>query len=100
MDVADKIKVLYNDFQKATAELQRIEGLMNEYRDGLSTKYAAMTGDWHGLAGEAFDVCAHRILDDFALNIASLNQLALDIEQAGSYMETADQNMAQTIGRL
>jgi len=67
--LADKIKIVPADFQKATAELQRIEALLNDHKAELSSKYSIMMNDWQGLAGESFEVCAQKMLNDFEINI-------------------------------
>ena len=95
--MADKIKIVFADFQKATAELQRIEGLLNEYKAELSGKYSMMRADWQGEAGIAFEGCAQKVLNNFAANIESLNYLAKDIEQVGQFMIEVDQNIAGAV---
>jgi uncharacterized protein YukE len=97
IDLADKIKISSNDFQKATSELRRIESLLNEHWNLLSLKYSTMTESWRGLAGAAFEGCARQVLEDFAFHIAGISQLALDIEQAGQFMKEADQSIAQAV---
>jgi len=95
--LADKIKIVPADFQKALAELQRIEALLNDHKAELSGKYSMMMNDWQGMAGEAFAVCAQKVLNDFEINITNIGQLTVDIEQAGQFMEEVDRNIAGVV---
>jgi WXG100 family type VII secretion target len=97
LNLADKIKISPDDFNKATAELRRIEGLLNDYKAELSGKYAMMMNDWRGAAGEAFEACGQKVLNNFALNIENLSCLAAEIEQASQYMKEVDQQIAGAI---
>ena len=93
----DKIKFVAADFQKATAELQRIEGLLNDYQTELAGKYSMIQKDWQGQAGAAFGDCSQKVISSFRLHIESLQQLAADINQIGQYMKEVDSNIAETI---
>lgn len=96
--MADKIKIVPADFQKATSELRRIEDLLNDHKTELAHKYSEMVSEWQGFAGDAFDACSQKLLDDFEKNIADLNQLSMDIEQTRQFMEEVDQKLAGEIG--
>lgn len=93
----NKIKIVPADFQKAMAELQRIEALLNDYRTELASKYSMMANDWRGVAGGAFDDCGHKVISAFEANISDLRQLATDIEQACQYFEEADRQISGVI---
>ena len=96
--MADKIKIVSADFQKATTELKRVEDLLNEYAAELTGKYAEMINEWQGQAGAAFNSGSQKLLDAFTTGIAGLNQLAADIEQTRQSMLELDMELAGQIG--
>jgi len=95
--VAEKIKIVPDDFKLAAAELHRIKDLLDVCKAELISKYTLMREEWQGLAGEAFEIRAHKLLKSFEHNIAHLSQLTADIEQAGKYLEEADRQLAQAV---
>jgi uncharacterized protein YukE len=70
---------------------------LNEYKTELAAKYALMRNNWRGLAGEAFEERAHKLIDELEMNIGNLRELITDLEQAGRFMQETDQNIAGAI---
>lgn len=95
--MANRIRIVPEDFQRATAELKQIEMLLVEYKGELSEKYSLMASNWRGIAGNSFDCCAQKVIKNFDLNIENLVRLTADIENVCKYMENVEQQTANTI---
>ena len=95
--MADLIKIVPEDFQRATVELRKVEALLVEHKAELVGKYSMMANGWRGEAGNAFGVCAQMILKDFEMNIANLGQLVADIEKVNQYMTEIEQAVTDIV---
>jgi uncharacterized protein YukE len=93
--LAGKIKIVQDDFQKATTELQALQDLMEKHKAEMQTKYSDMEADWKGAGGVAFESYAQDIINRFDKNIINFNQLIMTMNKIKEYFIEADEKIVK-----
>jgi len=95
--LAEKVKLTFEDFKKAAAELQSTCDSLSAYKAEMLKGYTLARANWHGLAGNAFEDSCQKLLNKLAGNIERLEKLINDLKQIQLIAANVDNKLAKEL---